>query len=58
MCGFPDGYAHECLCQLLFLILYIARTGIEDGKGCEPYFRIMNALAGATQHMSVFNCHQ
>ncbi|KAE9392982.1 hypothetical protein BT96DRAFT_1055428 [Gymnopus androsaceus JB14] len=58
MVGLMHGYAHECLCQLLFLMLYIAGMGLEDGEGCEHYFSMMNALAGITQHMSVFHCHQ
>ena len=58
MVGLMHGYAHECLCQLLFLMLYIAGTGLEDGEGCERYFSMMNALAGITRHMSVFHRRQ
>ncbi|KAE9384231.1 hypothetical protein BT96DRAFT_766845, partial [Gymnopus androsaceus JB14] len=39
------GYAHEHLCQLLFLMLYIAGMGLEDGVGCKRYLSMMNALA-------------
>ncbi|KAE9384969.1 hypothetical protein BT96DRAFT_841316, partial [Gymnopus androsaceus JB14] len=58
MIGLMHGYGHEWLCQLLFLMLYIAGTGLKDGEGCEHYFSIMNALAGVTHHMSVFHRRQ
>lgn len=58
MIGLMHGYAHVRLCQLLFLMLYIAGTGIEDGEGSERYFAFMNALAGITRHMSVFHRRQ
>ncbi|KAF9064695.1 hypothetical protein BDP27DRAFT_1425551 [Rhodocollybia butyracea] len=53
--GTMHGYAHERLCQLIFLLLYIAGAGLEDGEMCERYFSIMNALAAVTRHMSVFH---
>lgn len=58
MVGLMHGYAHERLCQLLFLMLYIAGTGLEDGEGCERFFSFMNALAAVTRHMSVFHRRQ
>ncbi|KAE9403701.1 hypothetical protein BT96DRAFT_990133 [Gymnopus androsaceus JB14] len=56
--GTMHGYAPECACQLLFLMLYIVGTGIEDGEMCERYFNITNALAGITHHQSVFHRRQ
>lgn len=58
MVGLMHGYAHERLCQLLFLMLYIAGTGLEDGEGSERYFSFMNALAAVTRHMSKFHRRQ
>lgn len=58
MVGLMHGYAHERLCQLLFLMLYIVGTGLEDGEGSERYFSFMNALAGVTRHMSRFHRRQ
>lgn len=59
MVGLMHGYAHERLCQLLFLtVLYIAGTGIEDAEGSKRYFSFMNALAAITRHMSIFHCCQ
>lgn len=58
MIGLLHGFAHIRLCQLLFLMLYIAGTGLEDGEGCERYFSIMNALAAVTRHMSIFHHRQ
>ncbi|KAE9385347.1 hypothetical protein BT96DRAFT_1007129 [Gymnopus androsaceus JB14] len=56
--GTMHGYAHEHACQLLFLMLYIVGTGIEDGEPCERYFNVTNALAGITRHQSVFHRRQ
>lgn len=33
--GTMHGYAHQRICQLLFLMLYIIGMGIEDGEVCE-----------------------
>ncbi|KAE9386063.1 hypothetical protein BT96DRAFT_1087389 [Gymnopus androsaceus JB14] len=56
--GTMHGYAHKQECQLLFLMLYIVGTGIEDGEACEHYFNVTNALAGITCHQSIFHCRQ
>lgn len=56
--GTMHGYAHERACQLLFLMLYIVGTGIEDGETCERYFNVTNALAGITRHHSIFHRRQ
>lgn len=56
--GAMHGYAHERLCQLLFLILYIVGVGIEDGEGSERYFAMSNALAAITRHQSRFHRRQ
>lgn len=56
--GTMHGYAHERKCQLLFLMLYIVGTGIEDGEACERYFAVTNALAGITRHQSIFHRRQ
>ncbi|KAE9387644.1 hypothetical protein BT96DRAFT_1004926 [Gymnopus androsaceus JB14] len=56
--GTMHGYAHERACQLLFLMLYIVGTGIEDGETCERYFNVTNALASITRHQSVFHRRQ
>ncbi|KAE9390548.1 hypothetical protein BT96DRAFT_833281 [Gymnopus androsaceus JB14] len=56
--GTMHGYTHERKCQLLFLMLYIVGTGIEDGEACEHYFTVANALAGITRHQSIFRRRQ
>lgn len=52
--GLLHGYAHNCLCQLTFLMLYITGAGIEDLEVCERYFSHSNALAPVTRYMSKF----
>ncbi|KAE9397893.1 hypothetical protein BT96DRAFT_822619, partial [Gymnopus androsaceus JB14] len=56
--GLLHGYAHNCLCQLMFLMLYIYGASIEDLEVCEQYFSQSNALALVTWYMSKFYCHQ
>ncbi|KAJ3724216.1 hypothetical protein DFJ43DRAFT_1003285 [Lentinula guzmanii] len=56
--GLLHGYAHNCLCQLSFLLLYINGAGIEDLKVCERYFSHSNALAPVTRYMSKFRRRQ
>ncbi|KAJ3831964.1 hypothetical protein F5878DRAFT_548847, partial [Lentinula raphanica] len=52
--GLLHGYAHNRLCQLSFLMLYINGAGIEDLEVCERYFSQSNALAPVTRYMSSF----
>lgn len=56
--GAMHGYAHERLCQLIFLILYIIGAGIEDAEGCERFFNVSNSLASITHHQSSFHRRQ
>ncbi|KAE9393774.1 hypothetical protein BT96DRAFT_1050171 [Gymnopus androsaceus JB14] len=56
--GTMHSYTHEQKAQLLFLMLYIVGTRIEDGEACECYFAVTNALAGITCHQSIFHCCQ
>ncbi|KAE9393540.1 hypothetical protein BT96DRAFT_999318 [Gymnopus androsaceus JB14] len=56
--GTMHGYAHKCLCQLLFLMLYIVRCGLEDGEGDERFFSSSNSLAPITRHQSAFHCRR
>ncbi|KAE9387295.1 hypothetical protein BT96DRAFT_948478 [Gymnopus androsaceus JB14] len=44
--------------NLLFLMLYIIGTGIENRETCEHYFNVTNALASITRHQSIFHCCQ
>ncbi|KAJ3779889.1 hypothetical protein GGU10DRAFT_280185, partial [Lentinula aff. detonsa] len=41
--GLLHGYAHNRLCQLSFLMLYIYGAGIEDLEVCERFFSHSNA---------------
>ncbi|KAJ3749419.1 hypothetical protein DFH05DRAFT_1593958 [Lentinula detonsa] len=56
--GLLHGYAHNRLCQLSFLMLYIYGAGIEDLEVCERYFSQSNALAPVTRYMGRFRRHQ
>ncbi|KAE9395672.1 hypothetical protein BT96DRAFT_787875, partial [Gymnopus androsaceus JB14] len=56
--GTMHGFSHERACQLLFLMLYIVCTGLEDGEGCKRLFSITDSLAGITRHQSVFHRRQ
>ncbi|KAJ3965393.1 hypothetical protein EV361DRAFT_966865 [Lentinula raphanica] len=56
--GLLHGYAHNRLCQLSFLMLYINGAGIEDLEVCERYFSQSNALAPVTRYMSKFRRRQ
>ncbi|KAE9398022.1 hypothetical protein BT96DRAFT_995208 [Gymnopus androsaceus JB14] len=56
--GTMHGYAHECLCQLLFLMLYVVGCGLENGEGDERFFNVSNSLAPITRHQSTFHCRQ
>lgn len=52
--GLLHGYAHNRLCQLTFLMLYIYGAGIEDLEVLEQYFAHSNPLASVTRYMSRF----
>ncbi|KAE9391994.1 hypothetical protein BT96DRAFT_831189, partial [Gymnopus androsaceus JB14] len=56
--GTMHGYAHERLCQLLFLMLYIVGCGLEDGEGDERFYSVSNSLAPITRHQSAFHHRQ
>ncbi|KAJ3991749.1 hypothetical protein F5050DRAFT_1864634 [Lentinula boryana] len=56
--GLLHGYAHNCLCQLTFLMLYIYGAGIEDLEVCEQYFSQSNTLAPVTRYMGKFRRRQ
>lgn len=56
--GLLHGFAHNRLCQLTFLMLYIYGAGIEDLEVCERYFSHSNALASVTRYMSKFRRRQ
>ncbi|KAJ3739200.1 hypothetical protein DFH05DRAFT_1530474 [Lentinula detonsa] len=56
--GLLHGYAHNRLCQLTFLMLYIYGAGIEDLEVCERFFSHSNALASVTRYMSKFRRRQ
>ncbi|KAE9387272.1 hypothetical protein BT96DRAFT_777444, partial [Gymnopus androsaceus JB14] len=56
--GTMHGYAHEHLCQLLFLMLYIVGCDLEDGEGDKHFFNVSNALASITHHQSTFHRRQ
>ncbi|KAJ7648125.1 hypothetical protein FB45DRAFT_734236 [Roridomyces roridus] len=43
--GSFHGHAHNRLCQVCFLALYVKGLGIEDLEGCERRFSRSNALA-------------
>ncbi|KAJ3732181.1 hypothetical protein DFJ43DRAFT_997981, partial [Lentinula guzmanii] len=58
MIGLLHGYAHNRLCQLTFLMLYIYGAGIEDLEVCERFFSHSNALASVTRYMSKFRRRQ
>ncbi|KAJ3992007.1 hypothetical protein F5050DRAFT_1715629 [Lentinula boryana] len=56
--GLLHGYAHNRLCQLSFLMLYIYGAGIEDLEVCERFFSHSNSLAPVTRYMSRFRRRQ
>jgi len=52
------GHAHNHLCQLQHLAVYIKGLGLEDLEGCELAFSKSNALAGALRYASIFHRKQ
>ncbi|KAJ7620205.1 hypothetical protein FB45DRAFT_980923 [Roridomyces roridus] len=56
--GAFHGHAHNRLCQVCFLALYVEGLGIEDLEGCERRFSRSNALAGSCRRASRFHRQQ
>ncbi|KAJ7606265.1 hypothetical protein FB45DRAFT_1041458 [Roridomyces roridus] len=56
--GAFHGHAHNRLCQVCFLALYIKGLGIEDLEGCERAFSKTNGLAGCCRRASRFHRQQ
>lgn len=52
------GHAHNRLCQLQHLAVYVKGLGLEDLEGCERAFSKSNALAGALRYASIFHRKQ
>ncbi|ESK81554.1 hypothetical protein Moror_5104 [Moniliophthora roreri MCA 2997] len=49
------GHAHQHLCQLTFLLIYVIGAGMENLKQYEWYFSKLNMLGGVMQYMSMFH---
>ncbi|KAK7007335.1 hypothetical protein R3P38DRAFT_3281563 [Favolaschia claudopus] len=56
--GAFHGHAHNRLCQLSNLSLYVEGVGLEDLEGCESFFSKSNALAATTRYSTVFHRQQ
>ncbi|THU92514.1 hypothetical protein K435DRAFT_600997, partial [Dendrothele bispora CBS 962.96] len=56
--GLMHGHAHNRLCQLCYLLLYVVGAGLEDLEGCERFFSKSNSLAGKTRYQSRFHRRQ
>ncbi|KAF8198229.1 hypothetical protein K438DRAFT_1584329, partial [Mycena galopus ATCC 62051] len=56
--GSFHGYAHNRLCQLSFLAMYVKGLGLEDLEGCEHYFSRSNGLAKSVRYASKFHRRQ
>jgi hypothetical protein len=52
------GHAHNRLCQLRFLPLYLAALGLEDFEGCERAFSKSNEVSKTTRYASRFHRQQ
>ncbi|ESK83837.1 hypothetical protein Moror_13520 [Moniliophthora roreri MCA 2997] len=48
--GILHRHAHQRLCQLAFLLVYVIGAGIENLEQCECYFSKSNALGGYVAH--------
>ncbi|KAF9508032.1 hypothetical protein BS47DRAFT_1303306 [Hydnum rufescens UP504] len=55
--GAFHGAAHNCPCQLDFLIGMIEGAGLEDGEGNEQIFSASNSLAMVTHHATAYYHH-
>ncbi|KAF9018849.1 hypothetical protein BDZ89DRAFT_1094016 [Hymenopellis radicata] len=51
------GHAHNRLCQLSFLPLYLSSMGLEDFEGCERFFNVTNGMARGTRNASWMKHH-
>ncbi|KAJ7816682.1 hypothetical protein B0H14DRAFT_3475139 [Mycena olivaceomarginata] len=56
--GSFHGHAHNRLCQLSFLAMYVEGMGLEDLKGCERYFSRSNGLTKSCRYASRFHRQQ
>jgi len=56
--GAFHGHAHNRLCQLQHLAVYVKGLGLEDLEGCERAFSKSNALAAALRYASIFHRKQ
>ncbi|THU80673.1 hypothetical protein K435DRAFT_823619 [Dendrothele bispora CBS 962.96] len=56
--GLMHGHAHNQICQLCYLLLYISGVGIEDLEGCERFFSKLNSLAAKTRYQRHFHRRQ
>lgn len=56
--GAFHGHAHNRLCQITNLAMYVFGMGLEDLEGCERAFSKSNALARGTRYSSVFHRQQ
>ncbi|KAJ7838114.1 hypothetical protein B0H14DRAFT_3459726 [Mycena olivaceomarginata] len=52
------GHAHNRLCQLSFLTMYIEGMGLKDLEGCERYFSQSNRLVKSCRYASRFHHQQ
>jgi Kyakuja-Dileera-Zisupton transposase len=52
------GHAHNRLCQLSYLPLYIQGLGLEDLEGCERAFSKSNEVSKTTRYSSRFHRQQ
>jgi hypothetical protein len=53
--GSFHGHAHNRLCQLQHLAVYVKGLGLEDLEGCECAFSKSNALAASLRYASIFH---
>jgi len=56
--GAFHGHAHNRLCQLKNLTIYVDGVGLEDLEGNAWYFAFSNLLAPSVRHASTFHCRQ
>ncbi len=52
------GHAHNCLCQLQHLGMYLKGLGLKDLETLEHFFSKSNALASGIHYASRFHCRQ
>ncbi|KAJ7757897.1 hypothetical protein B0H16DRAFT_1314184, partial [Mycena metata] len=56
--GAFHGHAHNRLCQLKHLAIYVLGLGLEDMEGNERFFSQSNCLSRAVQYASVYHRRQ